>query len=63
MRPEARAGSAGTSIPLGQGDLLAQIAYTRSTGPAVNRKHTTTSLGYVYHYNSVADIYLLSATT
>jgi predicted porin len=57
----SRIPTGGVSIPLGQGDLLAQVAYTHATGPAVDRKHTTTSLGYVYHYNSVADFYVLGS--
>ena len=57
----SRMGSVGTSVPLGPGNVLAQVAFTRSTGPAVDRKHTTTSLGYVYNYDSVTDVYLLGS--
>lgn len=49
----------GTSIPVWQGNVLAQVGYTRAEGPAVDRKHTTTSLGYVYNWDSTLDIYAL----
>jgi len=49
----------GVSVPLGPGIVLAQIARSTSKGPAVDRKHTTTSLGYVYNYEALLDIYLL----
>jgi hypothetical protein len=39
--------------------VLAQIGYTTATGPAVDRKHTSTSLGYVYPYDSRTDLYVL----
>ena len=52
-------GTAGVSVPLGPGSVLAQIARSTSKGPAVDRKHTTTSLGYVYNYDGIADFYLL----
>lgn len=48
----------GTVIPLGPGDILAQIGYTTAKGPAVDRRHTTTSLAYIYAYNSEIDIYV-----
>jgi len=51
--------SAGVSVPLGPGTVLAQIGYTTATGPAVDRKHTSTSLGYVYPYDSRTDLYVL----
>ena len=47
------------SVPLGPGTVLAQIARSTSKGPAVDRKHTTTSLGYVYNYDGIADFYVL----
>ena len=47
------------TVPLWQGNVLAQIAYSTSKGPAVERKHTTTSVGYVYNYDGETDIYLL----
>ena len=55
----SRLATAGVSVPLWQGNVLAQMAYSTSTGPAVERKHTTTSIGYVYNYDSVTDIYVL----
>ena len=47
------------SVPLGPGTVLAQIARSTSKGPAVDRKHTTTSLGYVYNYDGIADFYVI----
>ena len=55
----SRLATAGVSVPFWQGNVLAQMAYSTSTGPAVERKHTTTSVGYVYNYDSVTDFYLL----
>jgi predicted porin len=49
----------GVSVPLGPGKVLAQIARASTKGPAVDRKHTTTSLGYVYNYDGLLDIYLI----
>jgi len=57
----SRMGSAGVSVPLGPGSVLAQVGYARTTGPAVDRRHTTTSVGYVYNYDSVTDIYVLGS--
>ena len=54
-----RQATAGVSVPLGPGSVLAQIARSTSKGPAVDRKHTTTSLGYVYNYDGDTDIYLI----
>ncbi|MEO5883152.1 MAG: porin [Caldimonas sp.] len=54
-----RTATAGVSVPLGPGNFLAQIARSNGKGPAVDRKHTTTSLGYVYNYDGDTDIYLL----
>ena len=49
----------GVSAPLGPGTVLAQIARSTAKGPAVDRKHTTTSLGYVYNYDGIADFYVI----
>jgi predicted porin len=51
--------TAGVSAPLGPGSVLAQIARSTAKGPAVDRKHTTTSLGYVYNYEGIADFYVI----
>ncbi len=51
--------TAGVSVPLGPGNVLAQMAYATSNGPAVDRRHTTTSVGYVYNYDSDIDLYVL----
>ena len=55
----SRIASAGVSVPLGPGTVLAQVGYTTATGPAVDRKHTSTSVGYVYPYDSRTDFYLV----
>ena len=55
----SRTGSAGVSWAVGPGNVLAQVAQTTATGPAVDRKHTSKSLGYVYPYDSELDLYLL----
>jgi predicted porin len=52
--------SAGVSVPFGPGSVLAQFSRSTSKGPAVDRKHTTTSLGYVYNYEGLADFYVLA---
>ena len=57
----SRSSTAGVTVPLGQGNVLAQMAYTTASGPAVDRKHTTVSLGYVYDYDSVTNIYVLGS--
>jgi predicted porin len=49
----------GASVPIGPGTVMAQIAYSTSTGPAVDRRHTTTSIGYAYSFDSVTDIYVI----
>ncbi len=48
----------GAEIPLGPGQLVAQIGYTTAKGPAVDRKHTSTSVAYLYAYDSVTDFYV-----
>ena len=54
-------GTAGVSVPLGPGKVLAQIASSTSKGEAIDRRHTTTSVGYVYSYDSVTDFYLIGS--
>jgi predicted porin len=49
--------SAGVSVPLGPGSVLAQFGHTQAQGPAVDRQHTSTSLAYLYPYNSLIDLY------
>jgi predicted porin len=55
----SRLGTTGLSVPIGPGKVLAQIAFSTSKGPAVDRRHTTTSIGYVYSYDSVTDLYVI----
>ncbi|MEO6712910.1 MAG: porin [Mycobacteriales bacterium] len=61
LESKNKGASLGTGIPLGPGSVLAQIAYSRATGPALLRRHTTTSLGYVYNFDSVTDFYILGS--
>ena len=56
----SRIASAGVSVPLGPGTVLAQIGHTTATGPAVDRKHTSVAGGYQWSYDSVTDIYALA---
>ena len=51
--------SAGVTVPLGPGSVLAQIAYSTSRGPAVDRRHTNTALGYVWAYETGLDFYVM----
>ncbi len=51
--------SAGLTVPAGPGSVLAQIAVAKAEGLAIDRKQTTTSLGYVYPWDSLTDLYLL----
>ncbi len=55
----SRITTAGVSVPVWQGNVLAQVGYATASGPAVDRRHTTTSLGYVYNYDSTLDLYVL----
>jgi predicted porin len=52
--------SAGANLALGPGNVLFQMASTKATGPAVDRKHTSISGGYQWGYDSVTDVYLLA---
>ena len=51
--------SAGAIVPVPLGTLNLQAGYTKATGPAVDRKHTSISGAYLYAYNSVTDIYVV----
>ena len=51
--------TAGVTVPIGPGNVLAQFATGTAEGPAVDRKHTSTSLGYLYAWDSVTDFYLV----
>jgi predicted porin len=57
---KSKMATAGVSVPLGPGTVLAQVARSTAKGPAVDRKHTITSLGYVYNYDGLADFYVLA---
>ena len=56
---KSRIASAGVALPLGPGNVLAQLAQTKTDGPAVDRKHTSASLAYVYPYDSTVDLYVV----
>ena len=49
--------SAGANLALGPGNVLFQMASTKATGPAVDRKHTSLAGGYQWGFDSVTDIY------
>ena len=51
--------SGGASVPLGPGTLQFQAGFTKATGPAVDRKHTSISAAYLYAYDSVTDFYIV----
>ena len=51
--------SAGLTVPAGPGSVLAQIAVAKADGLAIDRKQTTTSLGYVYPWDSLTDLYMV----
>lgn len=51
--------SGGASVPLGPGTFQLQAGFTKATGPAVDRKHTSISGAYLYAYDSVTDIYVV----
>ena len=57
LEVRSKIASVGVAVPLGPGTVLAQTAFTKATGLAVDRRHTSTSGGYVYPYNSLTDIY------
>jgi len=54
----SRVVSLGAAIPLGPGTLDLQAAFTKATGLAVDRKHTSTSAAYLYAYDSLTDLYV-----
>ena len=51
--------SAGAAVPIGPGTLQFQAGFTEAKGPAVDRRHTSTSAAYLYAYDSVTDVYLV----
>ena len=61
LEVRSRTSTAGLTVPAGPGNVLAQAAYTTGSGPAVRRRHTTLSLGYVYAYDSLTSIYILGS--
>lgn len=60
LEVRSRLASAGVAVPLGPGTAVLQGGYTTAEGPAVDRRHTSISGGYLYAYDSVTDIYLLA---
>jgi hypothetical protein len=59
LEVSSNAYSAGFSAPFGPGAVLAQFGYTSAQGSAVDRTHLSTSLAYLYAYNSLVDIYVV----
>ena len=51
--------SGGLAVPVGVGTLQMQAGYSKATGPAVDRKHTSFSAAYLYAFNSVTDFYVV----
>jgi len=51
--------SGGVAVPLGPGTLQLQAGFAKTTGQAVDRKHTSTSAAYLYAYDSVTDLYVV----
>jgi len=51
--------SGGAEVPMGPGFLQLQAGFTKATGPAVDRKHTSLSAAYLYTFNSVTDFYIV----
>lgn len=51
--------SGGAAVPLGPGTLQFQAGFTKATGLAVDRKHTSVGAAYVYAYDSVTDLYVV----
>ena len=55
----SHAASVGIAVPIGPGTLQAQFGQAKATGAAVDRKQTTTSLAYLYPWDSLIDLYLV----
>ena len=51
--------SGGVAVPLGPGTLQFQAGFAKTSGPAVDRKHTSFSLAYLYAFDSVTDFYVV----
>lgn len=51
--------SAGASVPFGPGAFQVQMGFAEAKGPAVDRRHTSTSAAYLYAYDSVTDLYVV----
>jgi predicted porin len=51
--------SGGASVPFGPGTFQVQAGFTKASGPAVDRRHTSISGAYLYAYDSVTDIYVV----
>jgi predicted porin len=51
--------SGGVAVPFGPGTLQFQAGFAKTSGPAVERKHTSLSLAYLYAYDSVTDFYVV----
>jgi predicted porin len=60
LEVKSRIATGGFSVALGPGSVLVQAGRTSATGPAVDRRHTSVSGGYVYSYDSLTDFYILA---
>ncbi|MEY4428098.1 MAG: hypothetical protein RLZZ182_787, partial [Pseudomonadota bacterium] len=55
----SRSTSAGIRLPLGPGDVIAQAAFGKARGVAVERLQQTLSVGYIFPWDSEIDLYVL----
>ena len=51
--------SGGAAVPVGPGTLQLQAGFAKARGAAVDRKHTSVSVAYLYAYDSITDIYIV----
>ncbi len=55
----SRSTSAGVRLPLGPGDVVAQAAFGKARGVAIERLQQTLTLGYIFPWDSEIDLYVL----
>ncbi|KQQ88077.1 porin [Massilia sp. Leaf139] len=59
LEVNSKLSSGGVAIPVGPGTLQAQAGRATTEGVAVERKHTSVSAAYLYHYDSKTDVYVV----
>ncbi|HRH16321.1 MAG TPA: porin [Aquabacterium sp.] len=59
LEVQSKLTSAGVSVPVGPGTILAQVGWGRAHGLAVSRRQQTLSAAYVYPYDSQTDLYVI----